>query len=362
MLYIVLVILMCMGDMYLNKWSMTALFLLYILQLCGTLMICVINDLSNKYIILLPLYSALAYFRERKWIYPFCIPALIAYLLLDFDVFAPIIPITGIHFYISFLSRPYQIYSTGILKLLSLCSITLFVVFLVKNSHAFDVRLRFGSRSAEKESAAERERKRLTGEIHDTVGYYLTGISLGLAAAQELSLKESVPLKKHLENLTKLSEEGLNNLRGSLKNLRPDLLRDNNLVDAIEKLGNGIMRNSGKKVELLAKGKIEIPSPMLEDLLFRVVQEGVANAFRHGKAGKVRIYLSIEQNVLLLSLHDDGLGCEEIIEGFGLKSMRERLQEYHGLVRLQSAPGQGFILEVLIPGIGDIKGDKNSNS
>ncbi|WP_329736550.1 sensor histidine kinase [Catenibacterium mitsuokai] len=84
-----------------------------------------------------------------------------------------------------------------------------------------------------------------------------------------------------------------------------------------------------------------------EDILFRVIQESVTNAVRHGDATHIDISLYIEDNSLYLKIQDNGQGCEEIHYGFGLKQMKERLGMINGKVAYDGH--HGFLTIVTIP-------------
>jgi signal transduction histidine kinase len=98
----------------------------------------------------------------------------------------------------------------------------------------------------------------------------------------------------------------------------------------------------------------------LDGVLFRIVQEGLTNAFRHGKATRVRINLWQTEGEILLSILDNGRGIvpgTDVTDGIGLAGMRERLSEYGGEIRLGPVE-DGFELAATIPyGMGGIGGE-----
>ena len=84
-----------------------------------------------------------------------------------------------------------------------------------------------------------------------------------------------------------------------------------------------------------------------EDVIYRVLQESITNANRHGHATKVKITIGGDEKYLIIVIADNGDGCEDVQQGFGLRHMRERLELLHGTVHYWS--DAGFIVEAMIP-------------
>ena len=91
-----------------------------------------------------------------------------------------------------------------------------------------------------------------------------------------------------------------------------------------------------------------------------MLQECITNAKRHGHATKVKITIGGNENYLLIVIADNGQGCDEVNQGFGLKHMRERLELLHGTIHYWS--DEGFIVEAMIPLNRGVDNDKNSDS
>jgi signal transduction histidine kinase len=207
------------------------------------------------------------------------------------------------------------------------------------------------------ELAKIKERNRLAREIHDTVGHCLTGISLGLAATRELARSDPAVVGDQLGRLDELSRQGLLDIRRSLKELRPDMLERRNLAAALRALADEINACSTRRVELTIFGDADGLSPSLEETVYRVVQESITNAVRHGNAKLVKISLSVEEDALRIEVQDDGEGCSIVAEGFGIRYMRERVIDHDGFLEIESAPGEGFSLSVFIPRSGGRRHD-----
>lgn len=172
----------------------------------------------------------------------------------------------------------------------------------------------------------EEERRRLARELHD-------GIAQGLYSLRLVS-NQGQPIE---EMLTSLMEE----VDQLAKSLWPPVL---------ERLGLGMALQTvlGKVAQVECENiRLE---PAREAALFRIAQEAVSNALRHGQAQQVTIRLHKQGEDIHLMIQDDGKGFNPQVEshGLGLLSMRERAQRAQGRLSLQSAPGQGTRVEVIL--------------
>ena len=146
------------------------------------------------------------------------------------------------------------------------------------------------------------------------------------------------------------------------------MLDDLGLVPALQRLGDDFQVNTAVKVEMnLARLPKRLPTK-LEVALFRIVQEALTNVRKHAKANRVSIALSKEDELVVLSVQDDGLGFKKkitrsrasgdmVIQGgwmipaghFGLMGIQERVTQLGGRLQISGAPGQGTILRVELP-------------
>lgn len=243
---------------------------------------------------------------------------------------------------------------------LNIIFFVLYMVMLVKNKHEETKRItelnkRLGDANAqlrayaiESERMAEtRERNRLACEIHDTLGHALTGIAAGLDAC--LVTIDAAPdfTKKQLVRIRETALRGITDVRRSVTKLRPDDLEKLPLSEAIQKLTTEFSESSGMTVRVYAP---QWPGHLREDqeeVIYRIVQEGITNANRHGHAKHVMIVIGMGDTHLTISMSDDGVGCVEIQPGFGLRHMRERLELLHG--KLWYWNDGGFVLKATLP-------------
>lgn len=175
-----------------------------------------------------------------------------------------------------------------------------------------------------------RERNRFAREIHDTLGHTLTGIIMGSEASLALFDKKPEEARKRLEAVTQSARDGLDDVRASIKALRPDALEKHGLEQALREMITKFQKATSVTVMYEQQaGKLEFAADE-EDTLYRIIQECMTNAVRHGKANFVHITLKRFGDILTIDIRDNGSGCEEVTEGFGLRHMQERLDLLSG--------------------------------
>ena len=220
------------------------------------------------------------------------------------------------------------------------------IAILNKQLEEANVRLRAFALEAER-TAETRERNRLAREIHDTLGHTLTGIAAGLDACIVLVDAAPAVVKKQLEKIRETARHGIVDVRRSVKKLRPDDLEKLPLQQAIKKVIAEFSASSGVDIQLVEMGWPEKLREDEEEVIYRIVQEGITNARRHGKATKVTVTCGLEPGRFYIIIADNGKGCAEPKQGFGLRHMEERLELLHGRLRYWS--DKGFTLEATIP-------------
>ena len=175
-----------------------------------------------------------------------------------------------------------------------------------------------------------RERNRLAREIHDTLGHTLTGIIMGADAG--LALLDVAPeeSKKRIQVVAQTARDGLTDVRRSIKALRPDTLERFSLDQALEGLVENFRLTTAAEIAYFQEAEELKLAADEEDTLYRVVQEGLTNAVRHGRADRIEIRITRAGDVVTVRIRDNGSGCGKLEEGFGLRHMRERLEMLGG--------------------------------
>lgn len=202
--------------------------------------------------------------------------------------------------------------------------------------------------AAESERMAEtRERNRLAREIHDTLGHALTGITAGADACIQMLDISPEMAKKQMERIAVTARQGMNEVRRSVRALRPDALERLQLSGALQTLCEEMQSTSRAEITLRAETENLRLSPDEEDAVYRIVQESITNAIRHGQATGVWVDISVSGRLLTIVVQDNGCGCQTIEPGFGLRHMRERLRLLNGSLRVEGT--NGFRIEAKIP-------------
>ena len=201
------------------------------------------------------------------------------------------------------------------------------------------------------ELATMRERNRVAREIHDNLGHYLTVVNVQIEAAK--TIMESNPGKAQdaLSKAQTLTQEGLAAVRHSVSALRESPLENQTLAEALTKLV-AEARESGLMVTLAIEGSSPKRDPKVELTLYRAVQEGLTNVRKHARASRVDISLCYEAEQTLLSVKDNGIGTavsHKNSGSFGLIGIQERVQLLNGMMKIETAPQEGFYLTIALP-------------
>jgi signal transduction histidine kinase len=197
----------------------------------------------------------------------------------------------------------------------------------------------------------EDERKRLVRELHDEVGQALTSILIRLKTIQEVNNLETI--KERIGDLRSLTAQTIEELRRLSMDLRPSALDNLGLVPALRWYIQQSAERSGLEITFLGPEKNDRLSPETELTLYRIAQEGLTNAIRHGKAHKVVVFIErdLSLNVVRLTISDDGMGfnAASLNRGLGLVGIRERVELLNGFFNIETTPGAGTQLWIEIP-------------
>jgi signal transduction histidine kinase len=192
------------------------------------------------------------------------------------------------------------------------------------------------------------ERNRITREVHDTTIYALTNLKMMLEAAGYMAQGESKKLKALLKNAYTQAREGIENTRSALRALRTINTRGIGNYKAIQRIAEAYQAATGVTVEIQYGNLPRETLPEIDRFMYRFVQEGMTNAFRHGRATHILLLFWIDNDTLTISLHDNGRGAPSLNEGIGLRGMRERISELEGELKVQNVQS-GFKLIARIP-------------
>lgn len=199
------------------------------------------------------------------------------------------------------------------------------------------------------EAAITAERKRLARDLHDTTAYTLTNLIMMMEAAIDLSPAENVKLRQIHTRARDLSKEGLVEARRVIEALRPSQLSSDSALRAIFQLVKTFEKATHIKTDLHL-GDVPWNFGDEEDIIiYRLVQEGITNAIRHGNAKGITISMNREKGGVRVNIQDDGVGFAELKEGYGITGMRERIEKLGGSLELTSKPRSGTLLSTWLP-------------
>lgn len=204
-------------------------------------------------------------------------------------------------------------------------------------------------------TAQEEERRGIARELHDEVGQVLTAIKVELSLAQHAVEAAGAPASL-LEDARAITDGALHAVRDLSHLLHPAMLDDLGLPAVVAWYIKGFGKRHGVAAELLHERMEERLSAEVESAAYRIVQEALTNVAKHAQAKSCRVFLQRLTNTLLVTIEDDGIGFDPVTagqlsaaRGLGLVSIRERVSQLHGTLRIETGEGKGVRLTVELP-------------
>ncbi len=200
----------------------------------------------------------------------------------------------------------------------------------------------------------EDERRSLARDLHDQVGQQLAGLKLNLEALRVRHT--ALAAEPRFTDSLEIIDQTIGQIGDTSLDLRPSMLDDLGLEAAL--------RSYARRQQLRASCRIDIDAPLagrlpdhVETSAFRIVQEAVSNAIRHGHATRVSVHVGLEHGSLHITVADDGRGFDAAgatstpprPDGMGMLSMRERAELVGGEFRVETAVGAGTVIRARLP-------------
>ncbi len=205
-------------------------------------------------------------------------------------------------------------------------------------------------------TAQEDERRRIARELHDGLGQGLTTLLVGLRTIEEMSKDEAV--QNVARDLRRIGGEAHDEVRRMARGLRPAVLDDVGMVPALERFLNDVRQTHDVHASLIVECD-DRPrlSEESETAVYRIVQEAVINAVRHGRATQVTVTMRCRKDKFEVEVHDNGQGFDMNAAlsrrtgsgPFGLFSIRERARLIGGDAVIESSPSAGTRVVVTLP-------------
>ncbi len=211
--------------------------------------------------------------------------------------------------------------------------------------------------SAHLESVREEERKRLARDLHDETSQVLASLNAYLEAATGMLPHGANKTTATLRKAQSLSVKILDALHKLIFELHPPLLDDLGLVAAVRSMLESEFEAVGVKAEFRTQGEVRRLDRQLETAIFRVIQEALSNISKHAYARNASVGLDFGKDAIRVSIQDNGRGFDvakvgalnDGLRGFGLVSMKERIELLDGTFSIRSLPGRGTEINAEIP-------------
>ena len=196
------------------------------------------------------------------------------------------------------------------------------------------------------------ERQRLARELHDTVSQELFALAMMLGATRNILPEANGEAREQLGRAEEVARRAQASMRGLIRALRPVELGSRSLAAALESLLDEVGERQGVMTQLQVQVSDPLPAG-IEDALFRIAQEAVSNAVRHGQPTRIAVTLRRSGPDLSLAVADNGCGFDpaSVAVHIGLGSMRERAAEIGGQLTVRSRPGAGCTVDLRLSGL-----------
>ncbi|MGB5834837.1 MAG: CheR family methyltransferase [Thiohalocapsa sp.] len=197
-----------------------------------------------------------------------------------------------------------------------------------------------------------REQQRIGQEIHDGLGQQLTAVTMLAATLAGKLEKAGSSEATEARALAQQIDRALGDSRRITQGLAPVGVAPEALVDAIDALADQVQRASGVQCELIRTGKAPVTDPVVTAHLYRIAQEAINNAARHGKPSRIEVRLEQQDGMIQLSVSDDGewqKSPKSRPGGLGLHIMGYRAGILGGKLKVSPQQGGGTLLQCEIP-------------
>lgn len=198
----------------------------------------------------------------------------------------------------------------------------------------------------------ERERQRIAKELHDGLGQYLSASNMNLKSVFEDLKKIPGSLKTTFKTGLKFLDYAISETRNISQNLMPKAIQDYGLEMAAESLINQLRKTHDIQFYLYTNLNSVTLTDKTQINLYRILQEAVNNAIRHGKPNKIEVQLVYSEGEILMTIEDDGIGFDKNNiggKGIGIRSIKTRVGAMSANLDIVSNPGKGSIISVVVP-------------
>jgi len=206
-------------------------------------------------------------------------------------------------------------------------------------------------------TAQERERKRISMELHDELGQSLNVLKLQMRAIERNLGQDPEKSREECEYLLPYVDEIIDNVRRLSRDLSPAILEDLGLVSALKYLFDGFSQHYNLNYSMNTEELSDLFPAEAQIIIYRIFQELLTNISKHAHAGRVDIAIRLDEGQVTITVEDDGLGFEvtEALgrkagdRGLGLAAMDERARMLGGALKIWSKTGKGTKVTLEVP-------------
>jgi signal transduction histidine kinase len=222
---------------------------------------------------------------------------------------------------------------------------------LIDQVYLLNARFQEYALNAERKSAEE-ERKRITRDIHDIMGYTLVNLRVMLEVSLDLAGNENEKLSAHLSEAIRHTQEGLQSARKALRNLRAMEETGELWMNRVNRILTTFSGMTGVAIRVSWGNATYANCPRIKGAVYQFVQESLTNSFKHGEATEIDVDFSISgvapDDRFLARVVDNGSGSKHVVPGIGFDGIRERVEQLDGSSGYRNLDG-GFETWISIP-------------
>jgi PAS domain S-box-containing protein len=202
-------------------------------------------------------------------------------------------------------------------------------------------------------NVSEQERRKIGQELHDSLGQQLTGVAFMTKVLEQKLAKKSLNEADDVAQIAQLVNEATNQARSLAKGLQPIDLETGTLMSALQDLAESTETLFGINCTFKCDKRIRVDNPEVAVHLYRITQEAITNAIKHGKAKDIQINLTYDANKSILTVINDGIDFPKEFEarntGMGLQIMDHRVDFIEGSLDIHKGPNGGTIMTCTFP-------------